>query len=150
MKAHCKGKNMNCHEVMTKDPICCEALASAAQAAQLMQTHDVGSIPVVENDSNKRLIGIVTDRDLALRVVGESRNADTTQVAEVMTRNPVTCSPDDKLNDALMSMSQYQLRRMPVVDASGQIVGIIAQADVALRTDNEYKTGQLVEEISKP
>ena len=141
---------MNCNDVMTRNPACCVASESVSRAAQVMETEDVGSIPVVESTQSKKLIGIVTDRDLALRVVGGNRDPQNTRVEEVMTRNPVTCSPNDDLSLALDYMSQHQVRRLPVVDANGQVVGIIAQADVALRTDNDRKTAELVEEISRP
>jgi CBS domain-containing protein len=145
-----KEVQMNCNDVMTRNPVCCVGSDSVVKAAQLMNTEDVGSIPVVESMQSKKLVGIVTDRDLALRVVGENRNPETTRAEQVMTQNPVTCSPNDDLSMALDAMSQHQVRRLPVVNADGQVVGIIAQADVALRTDNDRKTAELVEEISRP
>jgi CBS domain-containing protein len=141
---------MKCSEVMTQDPVCCVASDTVSTVAQLMGREDVGSIPVIEKQEGKKLIGIVTDRDLALKVVGENRSPQNTRVYAVMTRDLITCRPDDDLSQTLAAMSQHQIRRVPVVDAEGQVVGIIAQADVALRADNEHKTAEVVEDISKP
>jgi CBS domain-containing protein len=96
------------------------------------------------------LIGIITDRDLAVRVVGASRDATDTQVGDVMTPNPLTCHPADNLDKTLEVMASHQIRRIPVVDEQGQVVGIISQADIAIRLDNVDKAGQMVEQISQP
>lgn len=141
---------MKCSDVMTMNPVCCVVNDTANEVALLMQQEDVGSIPVVESQNNKKLIGIVTDRDLALRVVGENRQPQNTRVDEIMSQDLVTCRPEDDLDKTLDTMSRYQVRRIPVVDGQGQVVGIIAQADVALRTSNDNKTAEIVEEISRP
>jgi CBS domain-containing protein len=139
-----------CRDVMTSNPTCCLASVSVQEAAQMMRSEDIGSVPVVENHDDKRLVGIVTDRDLALKVVGEARDARSTRVENVMTRDVVTCRPNDSLEKAMDAMAHHQVRRIPVVDDSGRVVGIIAQADIALRVDSQSKTGEVVEEISKP
>ena len=138
-----------CSDVMTKDPICCLPNDSAAKAAQLMKNENVGSIPVIENEQSRTLVGIVTDRDLALTIVAEERDANSTPVAAVMTRTLVTCRVDDDLEKALGAMAEHQLRRIPVVDNDNKIVGIIAQADVATRVDEPEKTGEMVKGISQ-
>lgn len=138
-----------CSGVMTPNPVCCYLLDTVEKAAQLMQTENVGSVPVVETHENKLLRGIVTDRDLALKIIAEQRDPANTTIEEVMTLNPVTCRPEDDLEDAMKKMADHQVRRIPVVNEKNQIVGIIAQADVALRT-NDQKTGDVVEDISKP
>jgi CBS domain-containing protein len=107
-------------------------------------------MPVVDNFQTRKLIGIVTDRDLAMKVVAESRDSRITRVQDVMTRKIATCHPEDDLQKALDAMTANQVRRIPVVDANGSIVGIIAQADVATRQENPTKTAEVVEEISKP
>ena len=140
---------MKCHEVMTKNPVCCLPDDSVAKAAELMKSEDIGSIPVIENEQTQRLVGIVTDRDLALTIVAEGRDARSTKVEAVMTRKLVTCRPDDDLQKALDAMTEHQLRRIPVVESDNKIVGIIAQADVATRIDEPEKTGDMVKEISK-
>ena len=138
-----------CHEVMTKDPVCCLPNDSVAKAAQLMKDENIGSIPVIENEQSQTLVGIVTDRDLALSIVAEGQDAKSTPVEAVMTRSLVTCLADDDLEKALGAMAEHQLRRIPVVDNDNKIVGIIAQADVATRVDEPEKTGAMVKEISQ-
>jgi len=138
-----------CSAVMTPNPVCCEVLDTVEKAAQMMQTENVGSVPVVETRENKKLRGIVTDRDLALKIIAEQRDPANTTIEEVMTLNPVTCRPEDDLEHAMKLMSDHQVRRIPVVNEKNEIIGIIAQADVALRATDQ-KTGDVVEDISKP
>lgn len=138
-----------CNEVMTKNPVCCLPNDTVVKAAELMKDKDVGSIPVVENEQTKKLVGIVTDRDLALRIVADGLDARTTKVETIMTRTVVTCHAEDDLQKALDSMAEKQLRRIPVVDNDNNILGIIAQADVATRVDQPEKTAEMVKEISQ-
>jgi CBS domain-containing protein len=138
-----------CNEVMTKDPVCCLPNDMVAKAAKLMKSENIGSIPVIENEQTKKLIGIVTDRDLTLKIVAEGRDAKSTNVEAVMTRKVVTCRAEDDLQKALDAMSEHQLRRIPVVDNTNKIVGIIAQADVATRVNQPEKTAEMVKEISQ-
>jgi len=137
-----------CNEVMTKDPVCCLPDSTVEQAAQSMKRENIGPIPVIDSEQTRKLVGIVTDRDLALKVVAEGRNAESTHVEAVMTRQVVTCHPEDDLQIALDMMSKHQLRRLPVVDSDNRIVGIIAQADVATRVDQPEKTAAMVKDIS--
>ena len=136
-----------CREVMTKDPASCAPTDTVIQAAQLMKQHDVGSVPVVESD--KRLVGIVTDRDLVVKVLAAGRGVEQATVKEAMTPNPASCREDDDLEQAMKLMKERQVRRMPIVDGSGRLSGIIAQADVATRVQKDAKTGDLVEAISE-
>jgi CBS domain-containing protein len=138
-----------CNEVMTKDPVYCLPNDAVARAAQMMKKENVGPIPVIENEGTKKLVGIVTDRDLALKVVADGRDSKATKVEEVMTREVVTCRPEDDLQRALDAMSEHQLRRIPVVDDGNKLVGIIAQADVATRVKQSQKTAETVEGISQ-
>jgi CBS domain-containing protein len=138
-----------CNEVMTNNPVCCLPNDSVAKAAGLMKSQDIGSIPVIENEQTQKLVGIVTDRDLALKVVAQGRDPKTTKVEAVMTHNVVTCRADDDLQKALDAMAEHQLRRIPVVNNDNKIVGIIAQADVATRVDEPEKTAEMVKEISQ-
>jgi len=119
------------------------------KAAQLMKSEDVGPIPIVDGRDGKKLTGIVTDRDLALKVVAEARDPKTTQIEEVMSEGLVTCRENDDVRSVLKLMEQNQLRRIPVVDTSDHLVGIIAQADVALRLGETGATGRVVKEISE-
>ena len=138
-----------CNEVMTKNPVCCLPIDNVARVAGLMKNRIIGSIPVIENEQTKKLVGIVTDRDLALKIVAEGRDPNSTQVETVMTRKVVTCHAEDDLQKALDAMAEHQLRRIPVVDNDYRVVGIIAQADVATRADQPGKTAEMVKEISQ-
>jgi CBS domain-containing protein len=138
-----------CSEVMTMNPACCLPNDTVLQLAQMMKDKDIGPVPIIENEQTRRLVGIVTDRDLALKVVAEGRDARTTTAAEVMTRKVVSCHAEDDLQKALEAMSEHQLRRIPVVDNDFRIIGIIAQADVATRVDQPEKTAALVKGISQ-
>jgi CBS domain-containing protein len=138
-----------CNEVMTKNPIGCLPDDSVVKAAQLMKGRDIGSVPVVEDEETRKLIGIVTDRDLTLKIVAEGRDPKTTRVEDVMTHKVVTCHAEDDLQKALDAMAHYRLRRIPVVDHEDRVVGIIAQADMATRTDQPEKTGEVVKKISQ-
>src|SRR4030042_495661 len=138
-----------CSEVMTAKPVCCLPDDSVTKAADLMKSGNVGSIPVVQNEQTRKLVGIVTDRDLALKIIAEGRDAKSTKVEAVMTRNVVTCRGEDDLQKALDAMSEHQLRRIPVVDKEGKILGIIAQADVATRVNQPDKTAEMVKKISR-
>ena len=138
-----------CNEVMTKKIVCCLPNTMAVKAAELMKSEQVGSLPVIENEQNKKLVGIVTDRDLALKVVAAGLDAKTTKVESVMTSKVVTCSAEDDLQKAVDAMSKHQLRRIPVVDNDNKILGIISQADVAMHFDHPKKTAAMVKEISQ-
>lgn len=138
-----------CNQVMTKDPVCCLPNDSVAKAAELMKSENIGSIPVIENEQSQKLVGIVTDRDLALKIVAGALDATSTTVETVMTHQVVTCHAEDDLQKALDAMAEHQLRRIPVVDNDHRIVGIIAQADVATRGDQPEKTAEVVKEISQ-
>jgi CBS domain-containing protein len=145
-----KGEtNMKCKEIMTEDPACCLPGDTVDQAAQLMKDDDVGSIPVIADQKTKRLLGIVTDRDLAIKVVAPAREVAAVRVEEVMTRDPVTCHAADDLDEAIDAMEMHQVRRIPVVDDNHRIIGIIAQADIATRVKEPETTAEVVEEISK-
>jgi CBS domain-containing protein len=140
---------MKNEKVMTKAPVCCLPTDTVEEAAQLMKRENIGSIPVIENEQTLKLVGIVTDRDLTLKIVAEGLDARSTKVEAVMTRKVVTCHAEDDLQKALDAMSEHQLRRIPVVDKDNKIIGIIAQADVATRVNQPEKTAEMVKEISK-
>ena len=139
-----------CRDVMTKDPVCCLAGDTAVYAARLMREHDVGILPIVENQENKRLAGVVTDRDLVLKLVADGLDPWTTVVERAISKPAVTCSPDDVYDEALRLMEQHRVKRVPVVDNSGRVVGVISEADVALRVRDRRKTAEVVESISQP
>jgi CBS domain-containing protein len=135
---------------MTKDPVCCRAGDTAVHAAQLMREHDVGILPIVENQENKRLAGVVTDRDLVLKLMADGLDPWTTVVEGAISKPAVTCSPDDSYDEALHLMEKHRVKRVPVVDNSGRVVGVISQFDVALRIRDRQKTAEVVESVCQP
>ncbi|HZI95109.1 MAG TPA: CBS domain-containing protein [Patescibacteria group bacterium] len=137
-----------CSEVMTKNPVVCLPTDLVSKVAQVMKSKDIGSVPIVENEQTRKLIGMVTDRDLVVKLVAEGRDTKTTKAESVMSRKIVTNLADDDLQKALDSMSEHQVRRIPVVDNQHKIVGIIAQADVATRGNQPEKTAAVVKKIS--
>ena len=141
---------MTCEEIMTRNPKCCTPDDSAVRAARIMKIEDVGSVPVCSKSDSSRVAGIVTDRDLCLEIVAEARDPNGVTVEACMTRDPVTCRVDDSMESALSRMEANQIRRIPVLDRSGMLVGIIAQADIATRVRSAKKTAEVVEEISRP
>lgn len=138
-----------CKEVMTSNPVCCLPNEVVSDVAQLMKSENVGSIPVIENRETRELIGILTDRDLAVKVIAAGRDAANTKIKDVMRPDPFTCLESDDVQKALDAMSTHQVRRLPVIDQNRRIVGIIAQGDIATRLDQPQKTGELVAKISK-
>jgi CBS domain-containing protein len=135
---------------MTPNPVCCAPDDTASRAAKIMKTEDIGSVPVCESRDSKKLVGIVTDRDLTIQVIAASKDPNSVRLSEVMTRDPVTCRVDDDLDNALNTMEKRQIRRIAVVDESGRLAGIIAQADVATRGRERDQVAELVEEVSRP
>jgi CBS domain-containing protein len=132
-------------ELMTSNPRSLETASNAIEAARLMRDEDVGIIPVVEGD---KLVGAVTDRDIAIRVVAEGKDPETTTVGEIASRELVTIDPQQDLDEALRLMARHQVRRLPVVEEDGKLVGIVAQKDIAQHASDE-QTGDVVEDISK-
>jgi CBS domain-containing protein len=130
--------------VMTKNPTSCDLSATVVEAAKVMASEDVGAVPVVKDG---RLAGLVTDRDIVVRVLAAGRDPSSTTVGEIASSDLETLSPDDDLGTALRKMASSQVRRLPVVEGD-QLVGIVAQADVA-RQGDDSETGQVVEEISR-
>jgi CBS domain-containing protein len=136
-----------CKDVMTREPVYCAPDDPVSRVAELMREHDIGSLPVIEAG---RLVGIVTDRDVVVKVVAGDRSVEGATVRDAMTANPASCGEDEPLDRAISLMADRQVRRMPVVDGTGRLVGIIAQADVATRLSGERQAGELVEAISEP
>ena len=131
-------------EAMTPNPTTVEPGTTATEAARAMKTEDVGSLPIVEGD---RLIGVVTDRDLALRILAEGRGGETT-VGEIASKDVVTIDPQQSLEEAGRLMAEHQIRRLPVTEEDGKLVGILAQADVA-QSGHDALTGEVVQKISQ-
>ena len=132
-------------DIMTSNPSTVEPDKTVVDAARIMKQEDAGVVPVTENG---RLTGMVTDRDIAIRVVAEGRDPQSTPVREVASKDLVTVDPQQDLDEALRLMAQHQVRRLPVVEEDRRLVGVVAQADVA-RHGNDTQTGQVVQEISE-
>jgi len=132
-------------DAMTADPRSIGKSVSVVEAAQLMREQDIGSLPITDDE---RLVGMITDRDITMRVVAEAADPNATSVEDVYSRDLISVAPDNDLEEALGLMARHQVRRLPVVE-DGRLVGIVAQADIAL-SENETKTGELVEAISAP
>jgi CBS domain-containing protein len=132
-------------ELMTSNPRSLESGSTVMEAARLMRDEDAGIIPIVEGE---KLVGTVTDRDIAIRVVAEGRQPESVTVGEIASRELVTIDPQQDLDEALRLMARHQVRRLPVVEEDGKLVGIVAQADVAEHAPAR-STGQVVEDISK-
>ena len=135
---------MKIHESMSDNPCTIDAEKPVSYAAKMMRDEDVGFAPIVEGD---RLVGTLTDRDIAVRVVAEGRDPDETTVREVATNNLITVEPEADLDEAMKLMARHQVRRLAVVH-DGRLVGVVAQADVA-RDAKAKATGEVVEEISE-
>jgi CBS domain-containing protein len=132
-------------DAMTEDPRSIGKSVSVVEAARLMREQDIGSLPITDDE---KLVGMITDRDITMRVVAEAADPKMTSVEDVYSQDLISVEPDKDLEEALRLMARHQVRRLPVVE-NGRLVGIVAQADIALR-ENEMKTGELVEAISAP
>lgn len=136
-------------DIMTANPQVVTPEDSVTRAAEIMRDSDVGVVPVVEDQGTMRLAGVVTDRDIAVRVVAEGRNSNEIRTREVMSSGLATVQPDDDISRVMDLMKREQVRRIPVVEGE-RLVGIIAQADIATEIGNDRKTGDVVEKISEP
>jgi CBS domain-containing protein len=139
---------MKIKEVMTKDPVCALPESGLVEISRLMVQKDCGAIPIVENYETRRLVGIVTDRDIACRAFANAKNPMELTADNVMTTVLVTLSPEATLEECCELMEKNQLRRMMIVDDKRACVGIVAQADIA-RTAPDYETAELVKDVSK-
>lgn len=138
-------------DIMTPNPACCTPDSTAREAALLMKEHDCGLIPVVESSQSQRLVGTVTDRDIAVRGVAAGKGPEV-PVSELMTPGPVTAGPEDEVEVVREVMVAQLVRRVPVVDSDGKLVGIVAQADIAREEGaaSDQEVGRIVEAISDP
>jgi len=135
---------------MTKEPSCVTPDATVREAAQVMKREDVGIVPVVDGQSERRLVGVITDRDIAIRCVAEGRTADC-RVREVMSAdNITTCDQNDDVDSVMDAMRTEKVRRIPIVDERGALVGIVAQADIVRKARNDPGAERTIEQISEP
>jgi CBS domain-containing protein len=144
---------MKISEIMSKNPRSVSPDTPVSEAARVMKEEDVGLVPVVERvggaETRGRLVGVVTDRDIAIRHVAEGRAADS-PVSDVMSGGVKTCGPNDSVEDAMALMGREQVRRLPIVDERGSLVGVVAQADLVRMSGKDRQVERTVEEISQP
>jgi CBS domain-containing protein len=141
---------MKAQDIMSKNPACVTPDTTLVDAARLMKEENVGIVPVIESTGSRRLVGVVTDRDIAIRAVAEGRDGVTTSVGSVMTSDVRTTTADDSVDDVMKLMGSEQVRRIPVVDDRGVLVGIISQADIVLDAKDDKRAEKTVEQISQP
>ncbi|HEX6050252.1 MAG TPA: CBS domain-containing protein [Gemmatimonadaceae bacterium] len=141
---------MKAQDIMSRNPTCVTPETPLSEAARLMKQEDIGVVPVVESENSKRLVGLITDRDIAIRAVAEGRDGKTTSVGHVMTSEVRSASPDDSVDDVMTLMGREQVRRVPIVDERGALVGIVAQADIVLEAKDDKQAEKTVERISEP
>jgi len=140
-----------CEDIMTRNPECCTAEDNVIVAVDIMRDMNCGSVPVVESHETKKLAGIVTDRDICLYVVGNELIPSDVSVRDCMTTDLITCHPNDSVETAINLMEENQIRRIIIVDDDDKVVGIVAQADLAIRSQEDpFKIYELLEEISEP
>ncbi|MGH8075208.1 MAG: CBS domain-containing protein [Lysobacter sp.] len=135
--------------VMTAKPACCTADTSLAEVAKLMMQNDCGQIPVVDSHESGKPVGVITDRDIVVRMVAEGRDMGSATASDCMTTPATTVGQDASLADCCAAMEQNQIRRVVVVDDNGAVCGIVAQADIA-RTGRDEKTAEVVQKVSQP
>jgi CBS domain-containing protein len=140
---------MKVRDAMTPDPVCCLTTDSAQKVAEILCKQDIGSIPVVTDHESRKLIGMITDRDLCCSVVADGLDAQTTPIEKFVSLNPVACREGENLDDCERLMQEHQVRRIPIVDGDGRVTGIVSQADLALK-DRPEKVAKTVAEVSKP
>lgn len=140
---------MDVRDVMTMNPKHCPPGASLVQVAQMMRDEDIGEIPIVANDGSRRLMGVVTDRDIAVRAVAAGRNPESVRAEDCMTAPATTCSEDASLDDCVNKMASARIRRMPIVNADGELCGMLAQSDLQA-TDARSLKEHLGDRVSTP
>jgi len=139
---------MKVRDVMTPDPVCCTPDDTAQKVARMLKDQNIGSVPVVLDQASRKLVGIITDRDLCCNIVAEGKNPVNTRIDRMSTINPVSCRDGENIANCETLMQEHQVRRIPVVDGEGRCIGIVSQADVALKEKPE-KVSKTVTEISK-
>jgi CBS domain-containing protein len=136
-------------DIMTTNPACCTPEHNVQQAAEMMVKHDYGEIPVVENDQNMKPIGVITDRDIACRVVATGKSPAQTRVRDAMSSPPVTVTPETSIQECCQVMEENQIRRVPVVDEAGRCCGMVSQADIAKAAPRK-QTAEVLKQVSEP
>jgi CBS domain-containing protein len=139
---------MKARDIMTRNIECVTGDDTAEAAARIMRDEDVGIVPVIDNEKNMKLAGVVTDRDIAIRCIAEGKNSDC-RVRDIMSTDLITVAPDADIGEVMNRMEAEQVRRIPVVEDE-RIIGIIAQADLATQGPGDADVGEVVQRISSP
>ena len=139
---------MKIREIMSRDPACCVPSDSAQTVAKMLCDRNIGSMPVVANQQLRKLVGMITDRDLCCSVVAEGRDPKTTRIETLVSLPPLSCREGANVETCEHLMQEHQVRRMPIVDAEDRVIGIVSQADLALK-DKPERVSKTVAEISK-
>jgi CBS domain-containing protein len=140
---------MKIRDVMTENPTCCLPTDTAQKVAAILRDQNIGSLPVVEDQESRVLVGMITDRDLCCSVLADGLDAKSTQIAKYVSVTPVTCREGENLDVCEKAMQEHQVRRIPIIDGEHRVIGIVSQADLALK-DKPEKVSKTVAEISKP
>ncbi len=140
---------MKIQDIMSVEPNTVTPDTPITEAARLMKDHNVGMLPVVESEGSLQLVGVVTDRDITIRHVAEGHLSDC-PVREAMTDRVSTCTADENVERVMSLMAEEQVRRIPIVDERGNLVGVVSQADIVLEGHDARKAEQTVEQISRP
>lgn len=133
-------------DVMTPNPACVSEKDSIRDVARIMAREDTGVVPVVDG---KKIIGMITDRDIVVRLVAEGKDPANARVTEAMTKSVRSVREDAAVNDVLNLMTNAEIRRVPVVNQNDEIVGIVSLGDIAMNTKQDGKVGKAVENISQ-
>lgn len=134
-------------EIMTQNPETAQVTDSIRDVASVMRDINVGFMPILDGDL---LVGCVTDRDITIRAIAEGLDVDNTSIGEIMSTDLQVISPDADIDEAEKLMEQFQIRRLPVVDESNVLVGVVSLGDIAVRARDLEKVGEVLEEISEP
>jgi CBS domain-containing protein len=142
---------MQAKEIMTEQPACCTPMDGITTVAQRMLEAGCGLVPVVDSMQSMRLVGVITDRDIVCRVVAPGKDCASSTAADAMTTGKLwTVRPTSPIDEVIEKMEEGQVRRIPVVDETNTVVGIIATADIALELDDTDEISEVFEEISEP
>ena len=139
---------MKCRDIMTKYLKMCRADGNATDAVKIMEELNCGAVPIV--GENNELMGIVTDRDIAMYTTLHSKSHEKTLLKEFMSSDVITCHPDDDIDDAINKMKDYKIRRLPVVDDDNKVIGMISLGDIAVASGEEHEVFEALENISFP
>ncbi len=138
---------MNVSEIMTRNPEAAQVTDSIMDVASMMRDLNVGFMPILDGDT---LVGVVTDRDITLRAVAENMDVVDNSIGEIMSSDLQVVSPDTDIDEAARIMEEFQIRRLPVLDENGMLIGVLSLGDIAVRTQNMEQAGEILEEVSEP